>query len=35
MRLHQLAASRLRFGYRHLTVMLRREGRQVNERTDA
>jgi transposase InsO family protein len=30
MRLHQLAASRVRFGYRRLTVMLRREGWQVN-----
>jgi putative transposase len=29
-RLHQLAASRVRFGYRRLTVMLRREGWQVN-----
>jgi putative transposase len=26
MRLHQLAASRVRFGYRRLTVLLRREG---------
>jgi putative transposase len=30
MRLHQLAASRVRFGYRRLTVMLRREGWMVN-----
>ena len=30
MRLHQLAASRVRFGYRRLTVMLRREGWKVN-----
>jgi transposase InsO family protein len=30
MRLHQLAASRVRFGYRRLTVMLRREGWVVN-----
>jgi putative transposase len=29
-RLHQLAASRVRFGYRRLTVMLRREGWMVN-----
>ncbi len=32
MRLHQLAASRVRFGYRRLTVMLRREGWMVNAR---
>lgn len=30
MRLHALAASRVRFGYRRLTVMLRREGWKVN-----
>jgi putative transposase len=30
MRLHQLAASRVRFGYRRLTVMVRREGWMVN-----
>jgi putative transposase len=30
MRLHQLAASRVRFGYRRLTVLLRREGWMVN-----
>jgi putative transposase len=30
MRLRELAASRLRFGYRRLTVMLRREGWVVN-----
>ena len=30
MRLRELAASRARFGYRRLTVMLRREGRKVN-----
>jgi putative transposase len=30
MRLHQLAASRVRFGYRRLTVLLRREGWSVN-----
>jgi len=30
MRLHQLAANRVRFGYRRLTVMLRREGWKVN-----
>ena len=30
MRLHQLAGSRVRFGYRRLTVMLRREGWMVN-----
>jgi putative transposase len=29
-RLRELAASRVRFGYRRLTVMLRREGWQVN-----
>lgn len=30
MRLRELAASRVRFGYRRLTVLLRREGWQVN-----
>jgi len=30
MRLRELAASRVRFGYRRLTVMLRREGWRVN-----
>ena len=30
MRLRELAASRVRFGYRRLTVMLRREGWAVN-----
>jgi putative transposase len=30
MRLHELAASRVRFGYRRLTVILRREGWRVN-----
>jgi putative transposase len=30
MRLRELAASRIRFGYRRLTVMLRREGWRVN-----
>jgi hypothetical protein len=30
MRLRELAASRVRFGYRRLTVMLRREGWPVN-----
>jgi putative transposase len=30
MRLRELAATRVRFGYRRLTVLLRREGRQVN-----
>jgi putative transposase len=30
MRLRELAASRVRYGYRRLTVLLRREGRQVN-----
>jgi len=30
MRLRELAASRVRFGYRRLTVILRREGRRVN-----
>lgn len=30
MRLRELAAVRVRFGYRRLTVLLRREGRQVN-----
>jgi putative transposase len=30
MRLRELAASRVRFGYRRLTVILRREGRCVN-----
>ena len=29
-RLRELAASRVRFGYRRLTVMLRREGWRVN-----
>ena len=29
MRLRELAASRVRFGYRRLTVLLRREGWQV------
>jgi HTH-like domain len=29
-RLHQLAASRVRFGYRRLTVLLRRQGWIVN-----
>jgi hypothetical protein len=30
MRLRELAANRVRFGYRRLTVLLRREGWQVN-----
>lgn len=30
MRLRELAATRVRFGYRRLTVMLRREGWAVN-----
>jgi transposase-like protein len=30
MRLRELSANRVRFGYRRLTVMLRREGRAVN-----
>ena len=30
MRLRELAASRVRYGYRRLTVLLRREGRTVN-----
>ena len=30
MRLRELEASRVRFGYRRLTVLLRREGWQVN-----
>jgi putative transposase len=30
MRLRELAATRARYGYRRLTVLLRREGRQVN-----
>ena len=30
MRLRELAASRVRFGYRRLTVILRREGWRVN-----
>src|ERR1043165_6642635 len=30
MRLRELAASRVRYGYRRLTVLLRREGREVN-----
>jgi putative transposase len=30
MRLRELAASRVRFGYRPLTVLLRREGWKVN-----
>jgi putative transposase len=30
MRLRELAASRVRFGYRRLTVILRREGGRVN-----
>jgi transposase InsO family protein len=30
MRLRELAASRVRFGYRRLTVLLRREGWQAN-----
>jgi len=30
MRLRELAASRVRFGNRRLTVILRREGRRVN-----
>ena len=30
MRLRELAASRVRFGHRRLTVLLRREGWQVN-----
>ena len=30
MRLRELAATRVRYGYRRLTVLLRREGRQVN-----
>jgi putative transposase len=30
MRLRELAAARVRYGYRRLTVLLRREGRQVN-----
>jgi putative transposase len=30
MRLRDLAASRVRYGYRRLTVLLRREGRAVN-----
>ena|SRR5664279_2987249 len=30
MRLKELAAARVRFGYRHLTVLLRREGWLVN-----
>ena len=29
-RIRELAASRVRFGYRRLTVLLRREGWQVN-----
>ncbi len=30
MRLRELAGSRVRYGYRRLTVLLRREGRKVN-----
>ncbi len=30
MRLRELAASRVRFGYRRLTVLLKREGWKVN-----
>jgi putative transposase len=30
LRLRELAASRVRYGYRRLTVLLRREGRQIN-----
>lgn len=30
MRLRELAASRVRFGYRRLTVLLRRDGWRVN-----
>lgn len=30
MRLRELAASRVRFGYRRVTVLLRREGWRVN-----
>jgi len=30
MRLRELAATRVRYGYRRLTILLRREGRQVN-----
>ena len=30
MRLRELAATRVRYGYRRMTVLLRREGRQVN-----
>ena len=30
MRLRELASTRVRYGYRRLTILLRREGRQVN-----
>ena len=30
MRLRELAGSRVRYGYRRLTVLLRREGREIN-----